>query len=167
MSILPTWPIAAGALVVGLAIGAYADHKVMGARIDRMEAATAEQERVRQVQRAADERTSRTNEQRIVEAAGKTLQEKEDEKNRIVVERDAALASLRARPDRKPASAGTVPAAPAACQGATGADLSRQDAEFLVFEAARADGVRAALEQCYGQYEAARAIVNAPASTEQ
>lgn len=29
MSILPTWPIAAGALVIGLAGGAWIDHRVM------------------------------------------------------------------------------------------------------------------------------------------
>lgn len=35
------------------------------------------------------------------------------------------------------------------CQGASGAELSGKDAEFLVREAARADGLRAALQACY------------------
>lgn len=60
----------------------------------------------------------------------------------------AALASLRNRPERA-----AVPASGAgaeACQGATGATLSRPDAAFLVGLAARADELRAALERCQG-----------------
>jgi hypothetical protein len=58
----------------------------------------------------------------------------------------AAVASLRSRPERA-----AVPASGAgaeACQGATGAALSRSDASFLVGLAARADELRAALERC-------------------
>lgn len=40
-------------------------------------------------------------------------------------------------------------AARAKCKGATGAELSREDAEFLTREAARADELRAALSLCY------------------
>lgn len=55
-----------------------------------------------------------------------------------------ALDSLRDRPDRP------VPEAPRTdCKGATGAELSRQDGEFLAGEATRADRHRAALETCY------------------
>jgi hypothetical protein len=35
----------------------------------------------------------------------------------------------------------------------TGAELSREDAEFLAGEASRADSLRAALNQCFSQYE--------------
>lgn len=63
--------------------------------------------------------------------------------------RELALrSSLRNRHERP-----AVPASGAAtaCQaGATGAELSRPDAEFLVGEAARADAIRAALERCQG-----------------
>lgn len=58
----------------------------------------------------------------------------------------ADLASLRNRPERTtglPATAGY------ACQSATGAELSRPDAEFLSWEAARADEIRAGLIACY------------------
>ena len=37
----------------------------------------------------------------------------------------------------------------ATCQGATGRELSSNDAEFLTREAARADTIRAALKACY------------------
>ena len=56
------------------------------------------------------------------------------------------LISLRNRPERTtslPATAGY------ACQSATGAELSRPDAEFLSWEAARADEIRAGLIACY------------------
>jgi len=63
MSILPTWPIAAGALVIGLAVGAYADHKIMQGRIDKITIAHTEELRVREVKRANDERAERDKEQ--------------------------------------------------------------------------------------------------------
>lgn len=40
-----------------------------------------------------------------------------------------------------------------ACKNATGAELSREDAGFLVREAARADRFRAAYKQCYSILE--------------
>lgn len=59
------------------------------------------------------------------------------------------LERLRQRPER-PAAAAGVPTAPRpACEGATGAELFRSDAEFLVREAARADAIRAGLVACY------------------
>jgi hypothetical protein len=67
-----------------------------------------------------------------------------------------AIAGLRERPPRD--SAGGVPRNPAtgAAIGATGADLLRQDAEFLVREAARADRLRLQLAQCQAAYQSAR-----------
>lgn len=58
----------------------------------------------------------------------------------------ADLVSLRNRPERASATDQT---ARSSCAGATGAELSRSDAEFLVGEAARADEVRAGLSACY------------------
>ena len=68
----------------------------------------------------------------------------------------SAVAGLRDRPSRD--SAGGVPRDPAtgAAIGATGADLLRQDSEFLVVEASRADRLRLQLAQCQDQYNAAR-----------
>lgn len=63
-------------------------------------------------------------------------------------QRDAAFASLRDRAERPavPASG----AAAQACAGASGRELSRPDAAFLVGLASRADELRAALERCQG-----------------
>lgn len=56
------------------------------------------------------------------------------------------LISLRNRPERTsslPSGSGYI------CKGATGAELSRPDGEFLSWEAARADEIRAGLIACY------------------
>ena len=58
----------------------------------------------------------------------------------------ADLIGLRNRPERASATDQTTRSS---CTGATGAELSRSDAEFLVGEAARADEVRAGLSACY------------------
>ncbi|WP_396190087.1 hypothetical protein [Flavobacterium sp.] len=65
----------------------------------------------------------------------------------------ADLASLRNRPER---FGNLSAAAKAACTGVTGAELSRQDSEFLVGEAARADEIRAGLVACYQVIDATR-----------
>ncbi len=156
MNLIPTWPIAVGALVLGMAGGAYVDHAIMAGRIDKINATHAEQERERQVVRAADELAARQKEQTWAERLGKTEQEKQDEIARVRAAGAAAIAGLQNRPDRKPAGAGGVPQAAPACQGATGAELSRSDAGFLVGEAARADELRAALGACYSAYDSLR-----------
>ena len=66
---------------------------------------------------------------------------------------DTALDSLRDRPER----AVDLPDHPRTdCAGATGAELSRTDAEFLAREAARADQHRAGLDACYAWADAIR-----------
>lgn len=56
------------------------------------------------------------------------------------------LNSLRLRANRIP----IMPEVPrTSCEGATGAELSKPDAEFLAREAARADEIRAGLSACY------------------
>ncbi len=44
MSLIPTWPFVVGALVIGGASGAYADHVYMSSKIDKMELAQAKSE---------------------------------------------------------------------------------------------------------------------------
>lgn len=66
---------------------------------------------------------------------------------------DVALDSLRDRPERP----GNLPDHPRAdCAGASGAELSGADAEFLAREAARADEQRAGLDACYAWADAIR-----------
>lgn len=86
-----------------------------------------------------------------------TERKQQEKVNEALIQQNAALAGvadklhlelgrLRNRPER-PA---VVPAAPrSACEGATGAALSRPDGEFLAREAARADEIRTGLVACY------------------
>ena len=81
--------------------------------------------------------------QELQEKTDAIIQDQADKLANIASERDAALERLRSRPDRMPETA------QAECQGATGAELSRTDAEFLTGLAARADELRQALTACY------------------
>lgn len=99
---------------------------------------------------------ARAREGQLQDAATK-LRETKDAQIRAVNARLAAtLVELRERPARpvepvSAPSAGPAPEPPA-CRG-TGAQLYREDAEFLAREAARADEIRAALQQCTAQYD--------------
>lgn len=63
---------------------------------------------------------------------------------------DVAIVSLRDRPKRPT----RLPDTPRIeCSGASGRELSREDAEFLARESARADTLRAGLEACYAAYD--------------
>lgn len=154
MSILPTWPIAAGALVAGLVLGAYADHAVMTGRIAKIEKTHADLERQRAEVYATDQAEARAKEQTWAARVGQVEQEKTNENARIAARYAAELDGLRKRAERRPAPTGETPSATATCAGATGAELSRPDAAFLIGEAARADRQRAALAACYGAYDA-------------
>lgn len=87
---------------------------------------------------------------RRAKETARVQQEHADEVTRIAAERDHALDRLRKRPARLPEPART------ACKGSTGAELSGEDATFLVRESARADELRAALSACYGWIDAVR-----------
>lgn len=81
----------------------------------------------------------------------KTLQEKtnatinqlQQDRTDIGNRLQSALVSLRDRSGRMPEKSRIN------ISGTTGAELSREDAEFLTREAARADGLQAALKACY------------------
>lgn len=79
------------------------------------------------------------------------------EKNRDIGRQLAdSLERLRNRPERPADRGDGVPAvagAGAAAAGCTGAELHRQDAEFLVRESARADQLRVALQSCRAGYQ--------------
>lgn len=153
MKIIPTWPIAVGALVIGLAGGAFTVHGIMESGIQKLQADHTEELRVREVQRAKDEVAAREEERRLTLRAGQIEQEKTDEIARIRSTAAADLARLQNRPDRKPTPAGAVSAPVTACAGSTGAELSRQDGGFLSGEAARANELRAGLAACYHGYD--------------
>ena len=103
---------------------------------------------------------ARAREQALQFAADKLRQEKTLEIRHLSAARDAALRELRNRDERpavgSDAAAAADPAGAGPAASCTGAQLFRQDAEFLVREAARADVVRASLMECRQAYDAAK-----------
>lgn len=153
MSILPTWPIAAGALVIGLAAGAYADHKVMQGRIDKITIAHTEELRVREFKRADDERAARTREQLLASQIGLIEQEKQDEITKASTSANALIERLRKQAASKPANPSGMPQAAATCETTARAVVSESAGSDLVSLAERADQQRAALSACYQAYD--------------
>ena len=94
------------------------------------------------------EQKSRNQELALQAAADTARNTKDAEINIIRSQLDAALVSLRERPLRS----ANVPGAAGTSAPATGAQLSREDAEFLAREAARADAVVAELNACHAIY---------------
>lgn len=96
---------------------------------------------------AEKEREARTKEQQLQEQTNEITSQFQSEKDAISSQLANALERLRQRPQR------LSEAARPACKGGTGAELSGPDAGFLEREAARADGLRAALNACYSWAE--------------
>lgn len=118
---------------------------------------------------AADE--ARAREQQLQTAADKFRKDAYVQINRLRVERDDALASLRDRPDR-PASGADGAGVPAAAgpgaeaKGCTGAQLYRSDAEFLVGLAADHDELRIEFNKLWDLYQRARSQADENAVTD-
>lgn len=101
---------------------------------------------------------AREKEQQLQAQADHLRQEKDDE-IRSISARAASLAdSLRKRPERTAQASAVSSTTSVGCPACvcTGNSLSREDAEFLAREAARADELRASLAQCVKQYQALR-----------
>lgn len=141
------------ALVAGFAVASVGGWTVRGWRAERdIATITASIERNRAEAFKAGRDIER-NEQEVVNHALRTQNES---LAGIASRLRTDLERLRQRAER-PAAAAGVPAAPRpACAGATGAELSRLDAEFLVREAARADDLRAGLVACYAVIDGTR-----------
>lgn len=90
--------------------------------------------------------TALTTEREIHAKANAIIRQQVSEQAAIAQRLRGDLISLRNRADRTSAESHT---SGSVCQGATGAQLSRPDAEFLSWEAARADDIRAGLIACY------------------
>ena len=101
---------------------------------------------------------AREREQVMVSSADKIRKEKDAQIASLNSRLGTALDGLRQRPQRSPSPS---QGSPDTCSGAgtTGSSLSREDSEFLVREAARADRLRSALDQCYKQYDSVRQSV--------
>jgi hypothetical protein len=105
---------------------------------------------------AKGQEEARKREQEMQGAADKLRREKDAEIKNINARATALANSLRdrqTRPTETSAVPSTASAGPSAC---TGKELYREDGEFLVRVAREADELRAALKQCYKQYESVR-----------
>jgi hypothetical protein len=152
------WVIRGFVLAVAAAGGAglYQGHELGVAEVQQK----WDKERAAQLaEHAAAQAAAREKEQEL-QASADLLRKDKDREIRDLNARTAALTnSLRDRPSRPTAETSTVSStasagcAPSSC---TGAGLSREDAQFLAGEAARADELRASLKQCHAQYQAIR-----------
>jgi len=105
---------------------------------------------------AKGQEEARQREQEMQQAADKLRREKDAEIRNINARATALTNSLRdrqTRPTEASAVSSTTGARPAACSGR---ELFKEDGEFLTRIAAEADELRAALKQCYNQYNAVR-----------
>ena len=121
-----------------------------------------ETERRTAADRARDEsEASRKREKELQDQADAARKADQHEISRIAAERDRAIGELRNRPARPAASSSAIgvptnPGAGQAAAGCTGAQLYREDAQFLVGEFARAETIRKALRSCYTAHDRAR-----------
>ena len=108
---------------------------------------------------AQAQEAARVKEQSLQAQADRLREEKDNEIRNLNARAAALTNSLRDRPSRIATIASTVSSSTGlSCPAltCTGAELSREDGEFLAGEASRADELRAALKQCYKQYESVR-----------
>jgi hypothetical protein len=108
---------------------------------------------------AQAQEAARIKEQNLQLQADRLREEKDNEIRNLNARATALSNSLRDRPSRTTTVASTVPSSTGlSCPAltCTGAELSREDGEFLAGEAARADEARTLLKQCYDQYNAVR-----------
>lgn len=96
---------------------------------------------------AAYERANKI-EAELIQKIGKIERKKNGEIANVNARLRVALNELSERNSRN-----TTNNNPTDCKGTTGRELSREDAEFLTREAARAERLRQALGSCYVQYE--------------
>lgn len=149
-----------GAAVVLVAAVAGGSGYLKGAAAGRAEIRQEwDQEKARAAEEYAKAQAAAREKEQQLQAQADQLREETNAKLKEANTRAAALAdSLRKRPERTAAPSGAAETAVAGqgAAGCTGAILPREDATFLAGEAARADQLRAALAQCYAQYEAVR-----------
>lgn len=142
MGLIPL-PVRIGALVAVIAGAGVVGWTWRGAIADR-DIATIESGIAKQREQAANE--ARATERKQQENVNEVLREQNSALAGVADKLRLELDRLRNRPERPTVvSESSRPA----CQGSTGAELSRPDAEFLAREAARADEIRAGLAACY------------------
>jgi hypothetical protein len=147
--------ILGGILAIGLAAGG-GYYKGNSAGKSEVQQAWDKEKAEQYAAYAKGQEEARQREQELQANADKLRKEKDAEIRNINARATALANSLRDRQTR-PTESSTVPSTtglrPTAC---TGKELYREDGEFLVRVAREADELRAALDQCYKQYNAAR-----------
>lgn len=156
MALIPTWPIAAICLAVGVAGGAVSTRIVYVGKIDKLKAEHTEVLRVREVQRARDEVAARQEERRLTLRAGEIEQEKINALNRTRTDADALIDRLRKQASAKSSGPSAVPGAPAACENPAGGAILAGSREDIVRLAQRAAEQQAELAKCYAAYDSTR-----------
>ena len=153
------WMILGAVLAIGaVAAGGY--HTGRNSGMAEVQQAWDKEKTAQYAQYAKAMKESVEIQQQLQMGADKLRQEK-DREIRDITARNTALAnSLRDRQSRPTTPTSSVSGSASAGQSAcTGKQLYREDGEFLVGVAREADELRAALKQCYAQYDAARQTV--------
>ena len=99
-------------------------------------------------------------ESKVLQSHSDKIQAKKDEQTKIISAKlTAALSELRNRESRESVSSnnGTTSEPRSSCSGA---NLYREDAEFLVREASSADRVKVTLQECQQKYNKVRDTIN-------
>lgn len=125
---------------------------------DKREAAIAERNKIELFysQKAAEESHKRDLiEQQLIDSNAEALEKKNDKIKSISSKLDATLSSLQFYRE----CSSIVPKATSITAPCPSRELSRQDAEFLAREAAKADSVVEERDYYYGQYEKARSLL--------
>jgi hypothetical protein len=145
-----------GLVVFGLVIGWQVNGWRLNTKLEALEANYARQY-------AAAQQKAREAEQSMQAAADKLRRDKDAQINSLNSRVRTLTAQLQSRPQR-PSTSSITPDARLGltAKGCSGAELYREDGEFLVREAARADTIRESYKQCTAQYEKARKIMATP-----
>lgn len=101
---------------------------------------------------AEDLKAYRQKEQDWAKQAEELKKENQREVSEINARHATIVNSLRKRPERSKDFKPSLPEAPSACSGVSGAELARGDGEFLARYAADAEKLAKALKQCEQQY---------------
>ena len=149
------WVILGFVLAIGVAAGGgYYQGNTAGRAV--IQQAWDKEKAEQYAEYAKGQEAARAREQEMQQAADKLRREKDAQIRDINARATALTNSLRdrqTRPTETSAVSGATSARPTACSGK---ELYREDGEFLVRIAREADELRAALKQCYTQYNAAR-----------
>ena len=142
------------ALGVASATGYYKGHEHGSAKVQQ---AWDKEKAEQYAAYAKGQEEARKKEQELQAAADKLRKEKDVEIKNINARATALANSLRDRQTR-PTETSAVSSVAGTRPACSGRELYKEDGEFLTRIAAEADELRAALKQCYAQYNAAKTM---------